>query len=56
MSIGSKVRQQQNAKRCAKLRRQGLTLGQIAEATGIERERIATRITLGERLLSIEEG
>ncbi|WP_177330216.1 hypothetical protein [Pseudomonas sp. PH1b] len=51
---GAKKRQQAAAKRCARLRQQGLTLGQIAEITGVERERVATRITLGERLISLE--
>ena len=48
-------RYQSVAKRCARLRQQGLTLGEIAEATGIERDKVATRIQLGERLLSVEQ-
>lgn len=41
------------AKRAAKLRRDGLSLGQIAEATGIDRDKVAARIELGERLLQV---
>ncbi|MCE4056327.1 hypothetical protein Q7O56_20215 [Pseudomonas protegens] len=51
---GAKKRQQAAAKRCARLRQQGLTLGQIADVTGVDREKVAARITLGERLLSLE--
>jgi len=42
------------AKRCARLRAEGLTLSAIADLTGIDRERIPSRIQLGERLLSLE--
>ena len=42
------------AKRCARLRQQHLSLSEIAEATGIERDKVATNIQLGERLLSLE--
>lgn len=42
------------AKRCARLRQQGFSLGKIADATGIERDKVADRIQLGERLLSLE--
>gem|GEM_PF-3112235 len=51
---GAKKRQQAAAKRCARLRDQGLTLGQIADITGIDRDKVAARITLGERLISLE--
>lgn len=42
------------AKRCAKLREAGLSLSKISEATGVPREKVAARITLGKRLLSLE--
>ncbi|MGX4728026.1 hypothetical protein [Pseudomonas corrugata] len=51
---GANKRQQALAKRCARLRRQGLSLGGIASITGIDRDKVAARITLGERLLSLE--
>jgi hypothetical protein len=37
------------------LRRGGLTLREIAELVGIEKEQVPARIELGERLLSLEE-
>lgn len=43
------------AKRCAKLRREGWTLSQIAQFTGIEKYQAKSRIELGERLLSLED-
>lgn len=52
---GAMKRQQAAAKRCAKLRRDGRTLSEIASITGTDRARVAARITLGERLLSLEE-
>ena len=51
---GAKQRQQAAAKRCAALRQQGCTLGEIAEITGTDRDKVAARIKLGERLLSVE--
>lgn len=36
------------------LRREGWTLSQISEDTGVERDSVANRIKLGERLLSLE--
>lgn len=52
---GAKKRQQAAAKRCARLRRDGNTLSEIASITGTNRDRVAAQITLGERLLSLEE-
>lgn len=52
---GAEKRAHANAKRCAKLRRDGLTLKQIADQVGIEKEQVAARIKLGERLLSLGE-
>ncbi|MCY1355537.1 hypothetical protein D9M68_158930 [compost metagenome] len=43
------------AKRSARLRREGFTLTQIADATGAQREQVHTNIQLGERLLSLEK-
>lgn len=40
--------------RCAKLRRDGYTIGEIAAATGIDRAKLAERIKLGERLLQLD--
>ena len=50
---GAEKRSHALAKRCAKLRRQGLSLGEIADATGVERDKVAARIQFGERLLSL---
>lgn len=36
--------------RCYKLRQDGLTISEIAELVGIDREKVYTRIILGERL------
>lgn len=52
---GSTLRAQSLAKRCAKLREQGCTIGEIAELTGISREKVNARIELGQRLLSLKE-
>lgn len=43
------------AKRAARLRRDGLSLTQVAEVTEIPREQVKSRIELGERLLQLEE-
>lgn len=50
----SEKRRHAVAKRCAKLKRDGLTHSQIAEATGVDRDVLHSRIQLGERLLSLE--
>lgn len=52
---GAEKRSHAKAKRCARLRRGGLTLREIAELVGIEKEQVPARIELGERLLSLEE-
>ena len=44
------------AMRCAKLRRDGMPLGAISEATGVDRSKVSARIELGERLLSLTSG
>lgn len=51
---GAEKRYHATAKRCAKLRRAGLTLTQVSENTGVPRAVVASRIELGERLLSLE--
>lgn len=55
MSSGSEKRSQALAIRGAKLRRQGLSLSQVADHVGLPKDAIAARIKLGERLLSLEE-
>lgn len=52
---GAEKRSRELAKRAAKLRRQGLTLSQVAEHVGVSKDVVAARIKLGERLLSMEE-
>ena len=51
---GAEKRAHADAKRCAKLRHEGLSLRQIAELVGIEKRQVPARIELGERLLSLE--
>jgi len=41
--------------RCARLRADGLSLSEISEITGVPRDRVRSRIVLGERLMSLEE-
>jgi AraC-like DNA-binding protein len=38
-----------------KLRSQGLSWGQVAERLGVSKDTLATRIALGERLLSLDD-
>ena len=52
---GAEKRYQASAMRCAKLRRMGCTLSQIAELVGIEKEKVRDRIKLGERLMNCED-
>ncbi|EJM09779.1 hypothetical protein PMI21_05511 [Pseudomonas sp. GM18] len=52
---GAHLRGQNLAKRCAKLRREGLPLTEVAQIAGVTREQVAAKIKLGERLLSLEE-
>lgn len=51
---GSQKRSNALAIRCYKLRQEGCTLSQIADLAGLERDKVAARIALGERLLSLE--
>lgn len=53
--IGAHKRGQHLAIRCAKLRREGLSLSEIAQAAGVSKEQVNAKITLGERLLSLVE-
>lgn len=55
MSHGSDKRGRALAVNAAKMRRDGCTLGYIAERLGIPREYVANRVTLGERLLQLED-
>lgn len=48
-------RSQHLAVRCAKLREEGLTLYEIANLVGIEKDKVNTRIELGKRLISLGE-
>lgn len=43
-------RSQALAIRCYRLRQQGLSLSEISEITGVERDKVYSRIILGERL------
>lgn len=52
---GAHKRGRQLAIRCAKLRREGLSLSEVAQAAGIKKEQANAKITLGERLLSLVE-
>lgn len=42
------------ALRCYKLRKQGLSLSEISEITGVDRDKVYSRIILGERLESLK--
>lgn len=53
---GANKRSQALAVRCYNLRQQGLTISEISELVGLDRDKVYTRIQLGERLVSIEEG
>lgn len=52
---GAHLRGQHLAKRCAKLRREGLSLSEVARIAGVTKEQVSTKILLGERLLSLAE-
>lgn len=47
-------RSQALAIRCYRLREQGLSLAEIAEMTGVDRDKVYNRIILGERLESLK--
>jgi len=51
----SEKRSQSLAIRCYKLREQGFSLSEIAEITGVDRDKVYTRIILGERLESLND-
>lgn len=48
---GANKRSQALAIRCYNLRQEGLTLSEIAELVGIDRDKVHTRVELGERLV-----
>lgn len=50
----SEKRSQSLAIRCYKLREQGMSLSEISEITGIDRDKVYSRIILGERLESLK--
>lgn len=52
---GAEKRSHALAKRCARLRRDGLSLQEIAGTVGLPKDQVPARIKLGERLLSLEE-
>jgi len=50
----SVIRQNNTAIRCAKLRRELLSLSTISRLTGVKRGKVYVMVQLGERLLSLE--
>jgi len=52
---GANKRSQALAIRCYNLRQQGLTISEISELVGLDRDKVYTRIQLGERLIGIGE-
>ena len=48
---GANKRSQALAIRCYNLRQEGLTLSEIADLVGIDRDKVFTRVQLGERLM-----
>lgn len=50
----SEKRSQSLAIRCYKLREQGWTISEIADLVGIDRDKVRTRVILGERLESLK--
>ena len=52
---GSEKRAHALAKRCARLRKDGMSLHAIADLVGIHKDQVPARIKLGERLLSLEK-
>lgn len=51
---GSEKRSHALAKRCARLRKDGMSLRAIADLVGIRKDQVPARVELGERLLSLE--
>jgi len=52
---GYQKRQHADAVRAAKMRREGCTNAEIADATGLDIKVVPARVLLGERLLSLTE-
>jgi antitoxin component HigA of HigAB toxin-antitoxin module len=55
VSSGKDKRHRVDAIRAAKMKREGYTNGQIAEAIGVKRELVRTRVLMGERLLTLDD-
>ena len=52
---GAEKRINAMAIRCYKLRQEGYTLSEIASITGLDRDKVVSRIKLGERLASVQK-
>lgn len=50
---GAEKRSRSLAIRCAKLRAEGYSLTEISNITGVDRDKVAARIKLGERLMDV---
>lgn len=55
MSTNGDKRQRWKALRCFRMREAGHTLGEIAKAENVNRDAVANRIKLGERLSTLAE-
>lgn len=51
---GAEKRSQALSIRCYKLREEGLSISEISDIVGISRDKVYTRIILGERLESVK--
>lgn len=51
----SEKRQHARAKRIAFLRSEGISVGEVAKITGVDRDQVRNLQLLGERLLSLQE-
>lgn len=56
MSHGGDKRSRHLAIRCYKLKQEGLSLKEISDLVGIDKEKVKNRLELGERLLTLNEG
>lgn len=52
---GANKRNQALAIRCYNLRQEGLTITAISELVGLDRDKVYTRIILGERLSNLDQ-
>jgi transposase-like protein len=55
MGSGTDKRKRADAVRAAKMKREGYSITAIAEALGINREKVNDRVRLGERLLTLDD-